>query len=1285
MNRINPLSDASWPSYLFSTWSFEVIWKASNGEMEEFEAYRPRYEDSAEINKSRILEKDLLQQGVFIGIVKCYAREIIFIIIISMLQAIAALCVIFLTIRTVDLIALGNGVGLEEWELIEIKRSLFGMVVLNTLDAFCNKHLQLMINRTTLRFRAGITSLINKRLLKMSFIETQTFTPGKLSTIIMKDIPNLEEFIESIGNFPTQLFQMIIILAILWSSIGVGVFVLILLITIVFTQDFIFLWVLSIIAKHYLTRKDKRVQMIKKLIDSIRTIKMEVLELFYSHKLKAPRSREIKELVKYQFVFLAQMLIQLSLGDIVKITLLGFSILYVQDTNRSTLNSLILYFDPFINATHTIGGMILKLGNSLASRDRLNEFLLSNKSHFKEQSNLNPNSRISLYMNDASFKWEKGESNLGEQQEPSLSECRQSGDEPLLQSQEPVFNLYTPELKIEKGELVLILGGNGSGKSTLIYSMLGETVARGESTIRRNGLICYLAQTPTIFPLSIMENIVLGENIEQKRLIKALQLADFLRDVSEMEEGLDTVCEENGVNLSGGQRSRLALARCFYQKSDVLIMDDPLKALDAKISKKILEQSICKEIKHKTRIISSNDYNIAKYADRVIVLEAGIVVYNGEPKLASSLPCFQGIDLSKRIEISPEYEEQSIYNIPTAKKKAIEIEKMQLGRISMKTFYITMKEFDGLLGFPILLLVSLGLFYLTMNLNINTIKFANDYTEESDIQGLQSLSKYIVWIIVLQLIFVIILVSLTYRFAKRIHFKMLFSLLHSKVAEFIDMASTGMILNRFTNDLDQVERQLISLFTTFIFLLMALLFGVFVFVTLNYSILSLILFILYVGIVWFSQNISLKAINNLLRKQLIKLSPIIETCVSTRTGLLEIRAMSKERYITGLSNRQIDSYISYSLLYFGVQTMFAFYMNILNLFILVIPSYFFIYGYLVFKTTEKVNLGELSIFLNQISIIGRMIVAIIVLYNQIENKLVSMERCKEIVDLPHEEGYKDIQKEREEFENFNAEQILEKHRETQRMQLNNGSLEMVSISAKYPTLEQHSIFDMSCRFMPREKIAIVGRSGAGKSTLVKLLWKAVQPSEGIIRFGGQNIEDIDLKKLRASIGIVSQENSLIDGTLLDNIDVVLQMEKDLGLPPSSPKEELAIKLLKELGYPLPDQISLSHPIGGSTETQSIGHIQLISLVREMLRKKRIIIFDEITSSFDTRTEKVFFKASEKHFSSSTVVIISHRLETAMKCDKIMVIERGSIVEFGTPANLINDPKSEFYSLSKCML
>ena len=221
--------------------------------------------------------------------------------------------------------------------------------------------------------------------------------------------------------------------------------------------------------------------------------------------------------------------------------------------------------------------------------------------------------------------------------------------------------------------------------------------------------------------------------------------------------------------------------------------------------------------------------------------------------------------------------------------------------------------------------------------------------------------------------------------------------------------------------------------------------------------------------------------------------------------------------------------------------------------------------------------------------------------------------------------------------------------------------------------------DINININSKEKIGIVGRTGSGKSSLTLSLFRVVEAFKGKITIDGQDIADVPLKKLRRAISIVPQEPFLLEGTLKTNLDPLnLYSEQEIN----DVLEK--VKLYQMLEH---DNINGKKILKGiNTEIKeygnnlSFGCRQLLCVARAILRKSKIIILDEATSSVDQKTEDLISNAVDAMFKDSTVITIAHRINTVKKCEKIIVMNAGEVVEVGKPDDLIKDNKSQFYSL-----
>ncbi|MBU1104215.1 MAG: ATP-binding cassette domain-containing protein, partial [Nanoarchaeota archaeon] len=200
---------------------------------------------------------------------------------------------------------------------------------------------------------------------------------------------------------------------------------------------------------------------------------------------------------------------------------------------------------------------------------------------------------------------------------------------------------------------------------------------------------------------------------------------------------------------------------------------------------------------------------------------------------------------------------------------------------------------------------------------------------------------------------------------------------------------------------------------------------------------------------------------------------------------------------------------------------------------------------------------------------------------------------------------------------------------------------------------------------PGERVALVGYSGSGKTTLVKLLYRLYDVDKGKIFIDGKNIKEFKQESLRGELSIVPQECILFDDTIYNNI---------LFSKPSATREEV----FKAIKFSQLDKFIRGLPkkektiVGERGVKLSGGEKQRVSIARAILADKKILLLDEATSSLDSKTEWEIQSALKKLMQGRTSIIIAHRLSTIMHADKIVVMEKGKVVQLGKHRDLIDE-------------
>ena len=373
--------------------------------------------------------------------------------------------------------------------------------------------------------------------------------------------------------------------------------------------------------------------------------------------------------------------------------------------------------------------------------------------------------------------------------------------------------------------------------------------------------------------------------------------------------------------------------------------------------------------------------------------------------------------------------------------------------------------------------------------------------------------------------------------------------------------------------------------------------------------------------------------------------------VETISGIDTVKAMAMEPRWNQKWEKQLASYVSSGMNVNNVSMVASGGVTLISK--LVTVTIIWIGASLV--VAGKLTVGQLIAFNMLASRVSSPILRLAQLWNDFHQVGVSMERMGDIL-------------------NARAEVVGQKTR----MPRVAGSIEFDQVSFRYRPDTPDVIRSVNLKITPGEVLGIVGRSGSGKSTLAKLVQRLYVPDRGRVLVDGQDIAIIDTASLRHQIGVVLQENILFNRSIRDNIALsnpALRIEAIIEASKLAGAHEFICELPE--GY--------DTMVGEHGTNLSGGQRQRIAIARALITNPRILILDEATSALDYESEKIIQDNMRKICSGRTVLIIAHRLSAVRDADRIIVIERGQIVEEGSHAALVTQAEGIYAHLHKLQL
>ncbi|KAF9349549.1 hypothetical protein BGX26_012171 [Mortierella sp. AD094] len=501
--------------------------------------------------------------------------------------------------------------------------------------------------------------------------------------------------------------------------------------------------------------------------------------------------------------------------------------------------------------------------------------------------------------------------------------------------------------------------------------------------------------------------------------------------------------------------------------------------------------------------------------------------------------------------------------------------------------------------------------------------------------------------------------------ARSLYKKLLFSVVHAPL-RFFDTTPVGRIMNRFSRDFETVDASISDHMCMFITYSVSILsvFILLAYITPLFIIIAVIITAAYliVGKMYIDTSRELKRLHSVTR------SPIYSKFGETLAGVATIRAFNEQhRFMGDLLTKIDDSNRPFYNLW-NANRWLSVRSDSIGA-IVALSS-----GIFILMNPIGIDAGTAGLALTYALEFVASVNFLIRMYTEIEMDLSSIERIMEYTTMPLEPPA-----------------IIETRRPPAAWPTG-GSIEVKDLEMKYAPDLETVVRGVSFTVEPHQKIGVVGRTGSGKSTLALSLFRFVEPVGGSIHIDGINICDIGLEDLRSRLTIIPQDPMLFTGTIRSNLDpfndhldselwealrrVHLVGSEQVSSDPTTNDnggDGTSTPLSSESGAK-PRNVSFSsleNPVSEGGSNFSQGQRQLLCMARALLRNSKVIVMDEATASVDFATDRLIQSAIQQEFENSTVLCIAHRLNTIITYDKVLVLDHGKVLEYDTPANLLD--------------
>ncbi|XP_055612034.1 probable multidrug resistance-associated protein lethal(2)03659 [Uranotaenia lowii] len=1326
---LHPAQNTNFASYIVFAWVLPIFYKGSKKELGPEDLYQPlkdhkssslgnklcqAWEDEISTKRAKGKEPSLFRAGT-----RVFGWNIALLGLILLVLELA-----FKVTQPIFLGALVRFYSEKNGNINDAYLYAAAVVMCSAISVLFMHSYMLSQLHLGMKLRVAACSLVYRKSLRLSKTALGDTTAGQVVNLLSNDVGRLDLAVLFLHYMWIGPLETIVVTYLMYREIGISaVFGVIFLLLFIPLQAYLGKKT-SVLRLKTALRTDERVRLMNEIIQGIQVIKMYTWEKPFAKLVALSRKKEIK-IIRYVSYIRGTLLsfIMFTTRVSIFISLVAYALLgnYVTAEKAFTITA---YYN-ILRATMTIffPQGIAQFAEALVSIGRIQKFLLYEEvESMLGVSMSDPEKEEGSYLDSSLGELDNGDmkkDKLEDKMKHSESDGLKERDSTGMQlseagvivdsatarwdSKSTEYTLEGVNLHVQPGTLVAVIGPVGSGKSSLIHAILNELPLEG-GTIKVNGQISYASQEPWLFSGTVRQNILFGLPMEKERYKRVVKTCALERDFQLFANGDKTIVGERGVSLSGGQKARISLARAVYRRASVYLLDDPLSAVDSHVGRHLFDYCMKDFLKGNIVILVTHQLQYLQNADQIVILKHGKVEAVGtydnlrETGLdfaqllaapsddnSTDTETFKRSNSYKRHNSVSSEDSSTTQTEQEAPEPQMVQEKRKEGSIGFDVYRSYIKASGGYLVMFLLfvafvlsqLLASGGDYFLTYWVNkeesrivtesMNDTEDANateptlldvavnstgnvfkdafntllrqfvDANDETRLIDIYIFTGITVATIIITLSRSMFFFQVAMRASRKLHDAM-FDGVTRATMYFFNTNPSGRILNRFSKDMGQIDEYLPGVTVDVIQIFLSLLGIVVVVAIVNpYNLIPTVL----IGVVfYFMREYYLLSSRNIKRVEATTRSPIYSHLSASLQGLSTIRAFGADKVLIREFDGHQDLHSSAFYLFISTSRAFGFYLDVFCVvYIAVVTLTFFINGD---------SGGNVGLAITQALGMTGMVQWGMRQSAELENTMTSVERVVE-------------------YDTVDPEPALEAEGDKKPPQTwpQDGRVQFEKLSLRYdpdPNTDR-VLKELEFDISPCEKVGIVGRTGAGKSSLINALFR-LSYNEGSIVIDSRDIHAMGLHDLRAKLSIIPQEPVLFSGTLRYNLD-----------PFDEYPDEKLWRALKEVKledaiHELPSGLSSKINEGGSNF--SVGQRQLVCLARAILRENKILVMDEATANVDPQTDKLIQATIREKFNECTVLTIAHRLNTVMDSDKVLVMDAGRCIEFGTPYELLTN-------------